>query len=1031
MQVPSGPKPFQSNEYSAVQSAELGMLGRFQHALLYGGGVVLSVGILVATAYGLWADYRDYVLHQRASFLAARSMLNIELHTHQAAFARTVASAELIWSEFPEGRQGLVDAFASSGGRQILGANPHAARLLAIGELGAGRSASSYARYLALTERMGSVMRAAGGPDGEHVAGMFYRPDKSFATVYPPERAESLSTLFGSSDVHAWIERLAPPAADLPLRTQGDDYQTRYDAMWFPPDTDPLTGEPVVRVVQPAFDGGDVFAVFVRDVPVALLRETLNAHRLMGELMVLDRHGHVVVHSEGLATQADTSLGKRGLQAGTWRRGFDGLNVGYRDGVFTISHRVRGTDWVLAYFWSWRTMAAALTPEWLVHGGLAFGVLAVLWVLLIMFDRKVFRPLLARSSRVFESEALNRTIVALAPVGIGLFSLRDGAMLLANDAMRRFRELGGEPLERAVLERYRGMARNEAGCAAHDVLEWTWSLRDENESIDLAIGMVCTRYRSARALLCVASDITTLKRAERAASDAREAADGANRMKTVFLASMGHEMRTPLNAILGHLELLRDRAADDDTGRRLGTVANAAQGLLSLIDDVLDISKAESGSMVLEDIPFDLCALVGETAEMLAPLAAAKSLRFDVDVRPDVARGYRGDPARIRQVLVNLMGNAIKFTPEGRVTVDVDVRAVDGGATAVTLIVADTGIGIAQDRIETIFELFRQADRTISRRFGGTGLGLALCRRLVELMGGTIDVHSALGLGSTFQVTLPLRPARALVESGSGGAAARESAFERREAVRVLVVDDHPFNRELLADQLDALGYTFDVVDGGLAAIRQMLVQCYDVVLTDVNMPDMDGIALAMCVRDSHPGLPVIAITAAKEEAELAACRRAGVVDVLHKPLAVATLDRALRQHVDSARRMTVSGMANASAGVPLSADRLATLARESVRLMRQMGENLGRRLFDAVRADAHAMKGAFAMIGERAIVEICEDIEQLARDGDVTALRASTIRLEEVVDETLGAIGRTRFTGQSVESDETAENEPPSFVFR
>ncbi|KVC93737.1 hypothetical protein WI77_11870 [Burkholderia ubonensis] len=990
------------------------MLGRFQRALLYGGGIVLSVGILVATAYGLWADYREYVLHQRASFLAARSMLNIELHTHQAAFARTVMSAELIWTEFLEGRQELVEAFASSGGRQILAANPRAARLLAIGELGAGRSASSYARYLALTERMGSVMRAAGGPGGEHVAGMFYRPDKSFATIYPPERAESLSTLFGSRDVHAWIERLAPPTADVPLRAQGADHPTRYDAVWFPPDVDPLTGEPVVRVVQPALDGGDVFAVFVRDVPVALLRETLDAHRLMGELMVLDRQGRVVVHSEGLATQADTSLSRRGLEAGTWRRGFDGLNVGYRDGVFTISHRVRGTDWVLASFWSWRTMVAALARECLVHGGLAFGVLAVLWALLVAFDRKALRPLLERSSRVFESEALNRTIVALAPVGIGLFSLRDGAVLLANDAMRRFRELGGEQLERAVLERYRAMARNEAGCAQTDVLEWTWSLPDKDESIDLAIGMVCTRYRSARALLCVASDITTLKRAERAAFDAREAADSANRMKTVFLASMSHEMRTPLNAILGHLELLRDRGADNDTARRLGIVANAARGLLSLIDDILDISKAESGSMVLEDIPFDLRTLVGETAEMLAPLADAKSLRFDVDVRPGVARGYRGDPARIRQILVNLVGNAIKFTSTGRVTVDVDVCAGDGGATGVTFVVTDTGIGIARDRIGTIFELFRQADPTISRRFGGTGLGLALCRCLVELMGGTIDVQSAPELGSTFRVTLPLRPAHGPVERGASGPAVQPAAFAQSDAVRVLVVDDHPINRELLADQLDALGFTFDVVDGGRAAIRQMLVKRYDIVLTDVNMPDMDGIALAMCVRDSHPGLPVVAITAAKEEAQLVACRRAGVVDVLHKPLAVAALDRAVRRHVASARRMTRSARVSAHAGVPLSADRLAMLSRESARLMDQMGKNVGMRLFDAVRTDAHAMKGAFAMIGARTAVELCEQIEQLARDGEVTALLAKVVRLEEAVDDILRPKGRESLDGQT-----------------
>ncbi|WP_157376591.1 hypothetical protein [Burkholderia ubonensis] len=264
---------------------------------------------------------------------------------------------------------------------------------------------------------------SSGGGDGGGGGG---RPAKlAIGDIWDMLRSRC-RTHRSSRDMHAWIERLAPPTADVPLRAQGADHSTRYDAVWFPLDVDPLTGGRVVRVVQPALDGGDVFAMFVRDVPVALLRETLDAHRLTGELMVLARHGRVVVHSEGLATQADTSLVRRGLDAGTWRRGLDGLNVGYRDGMFTISHRERGTDWVLASFRSWRTMAGAPAREWLVHGGLAFGVLAVLWALLIAFDREVLRPLLERSSRVFEIEGLNRTIAALAPVGIGLFSLRDG-----------------------------------------------------------------------------------------------------------------------------------------------------------------------------------------------------------------------------------------------------------------------------------------------------------------------------------------------------------------------------------------------------------------------------------------------------------------------------------------------------------------------------------------------------------------------------------------------------------------------------
>ncbi|KVK90459.1 hypothetical protein WJ47_02455 [Burkholderia ubonensis] len=985
-------------------NAELGLLSRYQRTLLYGGGVVLSIVIACATVYGLWATGREYIAHQRASFLAVRSLLSVELEKHQTMFSRTVASAEVLWAEGNTTSRRVVDEFSANGGRSVLHANSRAAPLLVLGELGPGHDASDYARYLALAERMGSVMSAAARQLGRPVAGMFYSQNKSFAAIYPPECAESLSALFGSTDVRVWIDRLAPATAVFPARADDNTKSTLHGAIWSPPEPDPVTGAPVLRVVQPAFDGRDAFAVFVHDVPASTLRDVLTQHRLAGELMVLDRTGRTVLHSEGLVTHADTTLSVRGMKAGQWRRGFDGLNDAYREGVFTVSDRVPGTDWVLTYFWSWRTMAAALAPDWLVRTGSTAGVFALLWMLLILFDRKVFRPVLARSSHVFDSESLNRTIVSLAPVGIGLFALRDGAVLLENDAMRRLRALGGDAGARAVVTHYLAMRAADMNAGHAGACEWEHSIPvSGGESLDLAIGMVRTRYRSARALLCVASDITARKRAEHAALDAREAADAANRTKTVFLASMSHEMRTPLNAILGHLELLKRTIHDDRTARRLETVTRSARGLLSLINDILDISKAESGQMTLELIAFDPRELVAETVDALAPLAAEKAIRFDVTIRDDVGQVYLGDPTRIRQILVNLVGNAIKFTSKGGVTIEVGEQQRRDDSVDIVLTVVDTGIGIAPECIDAIFDLFGQADSTIARRFGGTGLGLALCKRYVEMMSGTISVDSRPGTGSTFRVTLPLKRLQERVDLRAADLAASRAVEGAHTPVRVLAVDDHPFNRELIADQLAALGYSYDVVDGGNAAIRHLLDQRCDVVLTDLNMPDLDGYALAMCLRDSQPGLPVIAMTATRDQSELARCYDAGMVEILAKPLPMSALDKAIRRHVggavDASRRQRP---VEADAHVPLSVERHAVLKRESQRLLDDMALALDDRTFDRLSDNAHAIKGAFAMIQEAGVVAACSEIERTARDADCAGLRVRLDRLRERLEEAL-----------------------------
>jgi two-component system, NarL family, capsular synthesis sensor histidine kinase RcsC len=985
-------------------TTELGLLNRYQRALLYGGGIVLTLVISAATLHGLWSSCREYIADQRASFLTTRSLLSVALEAQQTMFTRTVASAELLWAESWRGTSGLIENFSASGGREVIQRTGRAAPQFAFAQITPETPASAYAHYLTLTARMGNVMSAAGRQLGAPVSGMFYSPGKTFASIYPPERAALLASLFGSSDVSEWIDRLAPgamPFIDAPR------FLARRSADWLPPDTDPLTGNAVLRLVQPALFEGAPFAIFMRDVPADVVRATLKERHAPGELMVIDESGRVILHSAGAATVADTKLAERALAAGSWRRGMAGLNDSYRHGLFTVSDRVPGTGWVLAYFWSWRTLAAALAPEWTVRGGSTLGILAVLWVFLLLFDKKVFRPVYRRSQRVFESESLNRTIVSLAPFGVGLFAARDGAVLLENEAMRHYRELGGRELRQQAVEQYRRLQRDyrEAGETAPREYECSVSLPN-GVTWDLAATMVATRYEATSAVLCVATNITERKQIERAALEAREAADTANRMKSVFLASMSHEMRTPLNAIIGHLELIQreDAQAQGANRERLRIASASAQGLLSLINDILDVSKAESGSMTLESIAFDIRRILNEVVDLLEPLANAKGLAFETQYAGLEHGCYRGDPTRVRQILINLAGNAIKFTESGSVSIRAEETCVDGGTMLVTLAVHDTGIGIAAATQHDIFDIFRQSDSTITRRFGGTGLGLALCKRLVDLMEGDITVESELGEGSTFTVALPLARDEADAVSLSPSNEATHAVTGKNKPLHVLAVDDHPFNRSLIADQLRALGHTFDVVADALAALRQYLQHRYDVVLTDLQMPGMDGCALAMCLRDHRPDLPVIAFTAASSEEDLARCERAGMSATLQKPVTLAALDAAIRdaarQHGTAVRER--DGAISSHAASALTAERHTILAVASERSLAISAQAIAERDIAVLCAEIHATKGAFAMIEAHNVTQQCAEIESCARDGRFETLGALLERLAAAVRDTL-----------------------------
>ena len=604
-------------------------------------------------------------------------------------------------------------------------------------------------------------------------------------------------------------------------------------------------------------------------------------------------------------------------------------------------------------------------------------------------------------------------------------NMADGVMLVGQDerwAMDsdRVRELIGLPTEVAHLGAHMGdirkfqMARGDftegreaverrvqslrSGGHAHYVRRTAPGRYIEFRSRGLANGEVLFMYR----------DITELKEQQAELERARDEAEAANQAKSTFLATMSHEIRTPMNGVVGTAELLAREALNDRQKRLVNTVRSSAASLLRIIDDVLDFSKIEAGRMELEEAACSLRTLVEGTVETLSVQVGDKGLSINATVEPGTPDALLADATRLRQILFNLVGNAIKFTDSGTISVHARAERIDKREMTLVLTISDTGIGMSAEQQSRLFQPFSQADSSTTRRYGGTGLGLSIVRRLAQLMGGDVSVESIPGKGSAFTIT-------ARVRRGSDVPAEVRAAVDTPvlsgDGLRVLAVDDYEINLEVLVGQFEILGIALDTAENGIAALTLWRERPYALMLTDIHMPDMDGFELTRQIRaeeETRKGerTPIVALTANALKGEADRCIAAGMDGYLTKPL---TLDR-LREEVtrwigtrpapDSDEVADKSDVAvDRTVVAQMFGDNPAAIAKVLGRF-RQAGAKLVKEIGGATKLDqrrelAHKLKGAARAAGAVRLGDLAATLEQSGSDSDIAGLTAEWQRVE------------------------------------
>jgi PAS domain S-box-containing protein len=654
----------------------------------------------------------------------------------------------------------------------------------------------------------------------------------------------------------------------------------------------------------------------------------------------------------------------------------------------------------------------------LVGRALNKGIMSSLELLMLIIAASVIygtHTINALREKTFESEARAKAIFNATPEGIIICDMY-GVIASFNPAAQQiFGYSASEALGRNVQtllpasyweRHHRRLKRAFLGGEHHllDANDEGLGQRSDGSTFPMEVAVIEFVVGGQRMYAGIIRDITARKRVEQTLRDSKEAAEEANRAKSEFLAHMSHEIRTPMNGILGMTHLALDTDLTPKQREFLVLVKKSADSLLDLLNDILDFSKIEAGKFELEQIDFPLRENIADTLGTLSVRAQDKGLSLTYDVAGDVPDMLNGDPGRLRQILVNLVGNAIKFTEQGEIAVNVQMTP-EGN---LHFSVGDTGIGIPKEKQARIFDAFVQGDSSTTRKHGGTGLGLAISAELVKRMGGMISVDSAPGSGSTFHFTARFGPAKtAVAPTAIEPPKPRLSAVAHRP-LRILLAEDNDINQIMATNLLEQWGHHIVVANNGREALDALESQTFDVVLMDVQMPKLDGLTAAAAIRARENGrsrrLPIIALTAHAIKGDRERCLAAGMDDYISKPIDPATLRAALERlaSADDASSRPLFDIRALMAYVGGNRDLLrkivGRLEENAPRLLRTVRDALERKDGPGLEFSAHALKGTLGNFYAGSAYDVALKLERLGHDGEFAAAASALAGLEQEI---------------------------------
>lgn len=1109
-----------SPSQAAAPSEHIEDLYLLRRRLLFGGGALISLLVVLTAVFSAFSGIRDFHARERHTFTEGQAAVNFFLLQRDRAYAGSINGNDALWSERRaelelSGRADL-ERFNAQGGEVLVQASgPSAVPWLVLGLHDRPMPAPELAAYLGMIEFYSAYTAATvtSLETAGQVAIYGYEPQgRLLAVAGVRDEAQLLQILRVSTrkqafarllDEEAGMRQQAPEPGPVSSAMQGQRLVSRFGV-------NPFTGDPSLVGIMTLADGRTPYFRRVVFEQVENIKARLELAR-PDTFLVVAADGTKVLSTGGLDGSVLEALSR--WVASHPRSLVYEERVGSR---YVIYGELHGVNWRLAHVYGWRELWADRGASLLWTTSVALVILLMLWLTLLWMDRRIFVPALVDARRVYESDALSGVIIGTSPVGLALIAREDGRPLLQNELARTLAEADGEDARgegaaHEVPALYRQLATQVTPDTELQRLVLHWPPTSEQRQLE--VSMAVATYLDRPVWVCALRDVTvqaelevTLRKARLDSERAKEAAEAASQAKSSFVANMSHEIRTPLNGVLGHLELLARSPLELDQRERLDRIRQSADALMGIISDVLDFSKIEAGQLDIDPIQFDLRSMVEQAVLLFAPEATRKGLRLLQSIEVPPAQAVVADMHRIRQIINNLISNAVKFTESGRILVQAEVVASgDPQQAHLTLSVIDSGVGLSPEQAQQLFQPFQQADASISRRFGGTGLGLALCGQLAQALGGRIGVESTLGVGSVFTLMVPVRivgvqdPAMASlsgmqvtllassaewrsettrllrywgaevtmierpgqpIDPGRAGQvllvvgeisgwdaneieqlAARHTRWIHAHATgllvpavrgnftevtchsssalraalapadtadspqampptarhrrgeggkKILLVEDNPVNLELIQQQLEELGYSVEAMSSATTALSAWTADAYLAVLTDINMPHMDGYAFARQLRARGETLPILAVTATALASERERCRQAGIDDLLLKPLALDRLAEVLARYVPVATL----------AGEPLPGATAAEAPETEVH-RRAYPAKLRRLFVDVSRKDlasiasaraggdsgavldrVHSLKGALLMLSERDLAQRCGQIEASLRGG-------------------------------------------------